>query len=85
MTTLFNIADVLELAVDNYPEREYLVCDGKRCSYIEMERRANRLAHHLQARGIGPGDHVGIYALNCIEWVESMWALPENSRRLRQY
>ena len=74
MTTLFNIADVLELAVDKYPEREYLVCDGKRCSYLEMERRANRLAHHLQARGIGPGDHVGIYALNCIEWVESMWA-----------
>ena len=28
-----------------------------------MEERANRLAHHLAAHGVGPGDHVGIYAL----------------------
>jgi acyl-CoA synthetase (AMP-forming)/AMP-acid ligase II len=39
-----------------------------------MEARANRLAHHLAAQGIGPGDHVGIYALNCAEWVETAWA-----------
>src|SRR5262245_55269093 len=40
-----------------------------------MEERANRLAHHLQAHGIGPGDHVGIYALNSVEWVETLWAV----------
>src|SRR5580700_7214356 len=40
-----------------------------------MEERANRLAHHLAAAGIGPGDHVGIYALNSIEWVETAWAV----------
>src|SRR5262245_56664266 len=40
-----------------------------------MEARANRLAHHLAARGIGPGDHVGIYALNSVEWVETLWAV----------
>ena len=31
-------------------------------TYAEMEERANRLAHHLEAHGVGPGDHVGIYA-----------------------
>ena len=40
-----------------------------------MEERANRLAHHLRSRGVGPGDHVGIYAYNCVEWVESLWAV----------
>ena len=61
--------------MDAYPEREYLVADGKRRTYAEMEARANQLAHHLAAQGIGPGDHVGIYALNSVEWVETAWAV----------
>src|SRR4029450_10240283 len=71
----FNLADLFEHAVDHFGEREYLVCDGKRRTYAEMEARANRLAHHLAAHGIGPGDHVGIYALNSVEWVETLWAV----------
>ncbi len=70
----FNIADVFELAVDHYAEREYVVCDQQRRTYAEMESRANQLAHYLQNQGIGPGDHVGIYAMNCVEWVEAIWA-----------
>ncbi len=71
----FNLADLFEAAVDAYPEREYLVADGKRRTYAEMEARANQLAHHLAANGIGPGDHVGIYAYNSVEWVETAWAV----------
>src|SRR3954465_5249784 len=40
-----------------------------------MDQRANRLAHHLAAAGIGPGDHVGIYGVNSVEWVETLWAV----------
>ena len=71
----YNLADVFELAVDTYPDREYLVADDKRCTFHEMEARANRLAHHLQSQGVEPGDHVGIYAYNCMEWVETLWAV----------
>ncbi|MFN8544057.1 MAG: acyl-CoA synthetase [Candidatus Binatia bacterium] len=71
----FNLADLFEQAVDHFGDREYLVCDGKRRTYRQMEERANRLAHHLAAQGIGPGDHVGIYALNSVEWVETLWAV----------
>ena len=71
----FNLADLFEAAVDAYPEREYLVANGERRTYAEMEARANRLAHHLAAQGIGPGDHVGIYAYNSVEWVETAWAV----------
>src|SRR5665213_3147157 len=60
----FNLADLFENAVDAFGDREYLVVEGQRRTYAEMEERANRLAHHLAANGIGPGDHVGIYSLN---------------------
>ena len=72
--TTFNLADLFEQAVDAWPEREYLVAEGRRRTFAEMDARANRLAHHLAASGIGPGDHVGIYAYNCVEWVEALWA-----------
>ena len=71
----FNLADLFEAAVDAFPEREYLVADGDRRSYAEMETRANQLAHYLASQGIGPGDHVGIYAYNSVEWVETAWAV----------
>jgi 3-oxocholest-4-en-26-oate---CoA ligase len=71
----FNLADLFEAAVDAYPEREYLVANGERRTYAQMEARANQLAHFLADRGIGPGDHVGIYAYNSVEWVETAWAV----------
>ena len=71
----YNLADLFEHAVDHFGDREYLVCEGQRRTYAQMEERANRLAHHLAANGIGPGNHVGIYAYNCVEWVETAWAV----------
>ena len=71
----FNLADLFENAVDHFGERECLVANGVRRTFAEMEARANRLAHHLAARGVGRGDHVGIYALNRVEWVETLWAV----------
>ncbi len=71
----FNLADLFEQSVDTWGEREYLVADGRRRTYAQMEERANRLAHHLADQGIGPGDHVGIYGVNSVEWIESLWAI----------
>jgi acyl-CoA synthetase (AMP-forming)/AMP-acid ligase II len=70
-----NLADLFEAAVDAYPDREYLVANGQRRTYAELDARANQLAHHLAAQGIGPGDHVGIYSYNSVEWVETAWAV----------
>jgi acyl-CoA synthetase (AMP-forming)/AMP-acid ligase II len=71
----YNLADLFEQAVDAFGERECLIAEGQRRTYAEMEERANRLAHHLEAHGVRPGDHVGIYAYNCVEWVEALWAI----------
>ena len=71
----FNLADLFENVVDHFGDREHLVVEGERRTYAEMEARANRLAHHLAANGVGPGDHVGIYGYNSAEWVETVWAV----------
>ncbi len=77
----FNLADLFEHAVDTFPEREAITCARadapavQRRTFAELDERANRLAHHLQEAGIGPGDPVGVYALNCAEWVESLLAI----------
>ena len=71
----FNMADLFELAVDEWPDRPYLSDERCQRTFAEMDDRANQLAHHLAAEGVRPGDHVGIYAHNCVEWVETLWAV----------
>jgi acyl-CoA synthetase (AMP-forming)/AMP-acid ligase II len=70
----FNVADLFEAAVDRIPEREALVCGPDRLTYALLDQRANRLAHFLQSRGLGRGDHIGIYGFNSSRWVEACLA-----------
>lgn len=70
----FQFADILECLCDARPDGEILVAGTRSVSRIELDRRANRLAHHLLATGVQPGQHVGIYAYNRIEWVEALLA-----------
>ncbi|HEU5150242.1 MAG TPA: acyl-CoA synthetase [Iamia sp.] len=70
----FNLADLVEHTVDAVPDRTALVCGDRSVTFAELEARANRLAHHLAAQGIGERDHVAIYSLNSIEYVEAMLA-----------
>lgn len=73
--TTYNLADLFEQAVDEWPDRAYLADERTSRTYAEMDARANRLARHLAAEGVGPGVHVGIYATNRVEWVEVLWAV----------
>ncbi|HEX7132556.1 MAG TPA: acyl-CoA synthetase [Iamia sp.] len=70
----FNLADLAEHTVDAVPDRTALVCGDRSVTFAELEARANRLAHHLAAQGIGERDHVAIYSLNSLEYVETMFA-----------
>jgi 3-oxocholest-4-en-26-oate---CoA ligase len=69
-----NIADLFEHAADAVPDRVAVICEERELTYRELDGRANRLAHHLAGFGVGPDDHVGLYARNSIEAVETLLA-----------
>src|SRR5579862_5205959 len=69
-----NMADLFEHAVDAFPGRVALIYGDRQVTYLSLEDEANRLAHHLAAQGVGPGDHVGLYARNSVEAVETLLA-----------
>jgi acyl-CoA synthetase (AMP-forming)/AMP-acid ligase II len=66
---VLNVADLVEHSVDLAPDRTALVCGTRRATYAELDARTNKLAHHLARHGVGPRDHVGVYATNAMETV----------------
>ncbi|MER5439047.1 AMP-binding protein [Streptomyces sp. NPDC002790] len=66
----------LRRVVEAWPEREALVdmADGRRWTYGQFGADVGELARGLLARGIGKGDRVGIWAVNCAEWVLVQYA-----------
>ncbi|MGV3564013.1 MAG: acyl-CoA synthetase [Nocardioides sp.] len=69
-----NIADLFEHAVDAAPQNPALKVGDRVATYADLEADSNRLAHYLQSQGVGPGDHVAIYAKNSIEHVVAVLA-----------
>jgi acyl-CoA synthetase (AMP-forming)/AMP-acid ligase II len=69
-----NFADIFEHAVDAFPARTALICGDQQVTYAQLEERVNRLAHYLAGAGVGHGDHVGLFARNSLEAVETILA-----------
>lgn len=70
-----NIADLFEHAVDAVPEAPALKVRERVISYADLDAEANRLAHYLAGRGLGHGNHIGVYAKNSIEHVVAVLAI----------
>ncbi|MBT6488253.1 MAG: AMP-binding protein, partial [Deltaproteobacteria bacterium] len=68
----FNIATLMESIADVIPDNEAVVSGDVRLTYKQLDERANRFAHVLQQKGIGSGDHVGLYLFNGHEFLEAM-------------
>ena len=75
----YNIADLFESVVDVVPDREALVYIDhpgtgaeRRLTYAELDAAANRIAHHLIAAGIRPGEHLGLHLYNGIEYLQTV-------------
>ncbi|MFM8322963.1 MAG: amino acid adenylation domain-containing protein [Chloroflexota bacterium] len=63
------LPDLFELQAARTPDRIAVRCREQALSYAELERRANRLAHHLQNCGVGCESIVGVYLERSIEMV----------------
>ena len=70
------IGENLELAVARDPDADALVVRHQdvRMTYGELNAEVDRLARALMAAGLEPGDRMGIWAPNCVEWVLVQYA-----------
>ncbi|MFL5541905.1 MAG: condensation domain-containing protein, partial [Longimicrobiaceae bacterium] len=63
------VHELFEAQVERTPGAAALVFEDETLSYAELNARANRLAHHLRALGVGPDARVGICAERGLEMV----------------
>lgn len=63
------IPAVLDRAAERFADREALVEGSLRLRFAELAEVADGVARALVARGIAPGDRVGIWAPNSARWV----------------
>ncbi|MFC8592307.1 amino acid adenylation domain-containing protein [Streptomyces atroolivaceus] len=61
--------------VGRKPDAEALVCRDRSLSYAELDRRANRLAHALIARGVRPQDPVAVLLGRDIEMTVALFGV----------
>src|SRR5207244_1064889 len=54
------IHELFEEQVAATPDRTAIVCEDEELTYAELNARANRLAHYLRERGVGPDTRVGL-------------------------
>jgi fatty-acyl-CoA synthase len=66
----------LDRAVATWPDREALVDvpSQRRWTYAQFGAAVDELASALHSRGVAKGDRVGIWAVNCAEWVLVQYA-----------
>ncbi|MGA4837728.1 amino acid adenylation domain-containing protein [Streptomyces sp. G45] len=57
------------------PDAEALVCRDRSLSYAELDRRANRLAHALIARGVRPQDPVAVLLGRDVEMTVALFGV----------
>ncbi|WP_374015852.1 amino acid adenylation domain-containing protein [Paenibacillus thiaminolyticus] len=57
------------------PHTAALVAGETQMSYLELERRSNQLAHYLHAKGVRPGNRVGVCLPRSCELIISLLAI----------
>ncbi|HEX7185752.1 MAG TPA: amino acid adenylation domain-containing protein, partial [Thermoanaerobaculia bacterium] len=59
-TTDARVQELFEEQAGLRPDHPAVIRGAERLTYRELDRRANRLARHLQSLGVGPGNFVGL-------------------------
>ncbi|OON70403.1 non-ribosomal peptide synthetase, partial [Streptomyces tsukubensis] len=69
------IPELFEQGVASTPDAEALVCGDVSLSYAELNARANRLAHWLISRGVGPETRVAVALPRSAELIVALLAV----------
>ena len=65
-----NLSQLFDLSLLGRKDDVGLEYRGAEYTFGEMDRRSNRLAHLLLARGFVPGDRLCVYLANCVEMID---------------
>jgi fatty-acyl-CoA synthase len=70
------VGEALKLAAERSPKHDALIVRHQRIrlSYEELNHQVDRLARGLLACGLKPGDRVGIWSPNNLQWVITLFA-----------
>ncbi|HEY1856004.1 amino acid adenylation domain-containing protein, partial [Acidocella sp.] len=69
------IHELFETQVEQAPDAVALVFEDQRLTYAELDARADRLAHHLRALGVGPDVLVALFLERSLDMVVGMLAV----------
>jgi acyl-CoA synthetase (AMP-forming)/AMP-acid ligase II len=69
------LTETLKKAVKFFPEKQAIVCGGKRWTYQEFNGRIIRLSQHLNSLGVEKDDKVAILHPNCHYYLESYYGI----------
>src|SRR5664279_3893218 len=69
------IGDLLKRAARRFPDRTALTDGGRRLTFTELERDANRFANYLVARGLKPGEKISTICNNSVEFVKALFGI----------
>ena len=69
------IGRILADKAERIGARTFLIWQGERTTYAELEAMTNRYANGFAAHGIGHGDHVAVILPNCPEFFGVVWGL----------
>lgn len=64
-------ASAIRIARIKRPDREFIVDEAGSLTFAEVDRRTNALARAFAARGVGPGDAIGIMCRNHRGFIET--------------
>ena len=69
------LQEMFQEQVERTPDQPALVAGAEQFTYLELNRRANQLAHHLRSLGIGPESLVGVLMERSADMVVGLLAI----------
>nr|QEO74876.1 AMP-dependent synthetase and ligase [uncultured bacterium] len=69
------VHEMFQDQVGRTPDQPALVAGTEQLTYLELNRRANQLAHHLRSLGVGPESLVGVLMERSAEMVVALLAI----------
>lgn len=72
---MITIHSLLEKNAEKYPDKDAIITRSTRMSYLEMNKKVNQVARHLQGLGIEKGSRIAIISGNNVNFFFSYFSL----------